>query len=194
MILIQKLFCILSLIVLSPILALLWIVIKTTSKGSALYCSKRLGRYKKFIWVWKFRTMYSSVPYNIRREVKKSLEWTEGQKLHADIRVTSVGKWLRRFSLDELPQIWNVLNGSMNWIGPRPIVLEEDSKYGRYSKEIHTVKPGITGLWQVSGRNELSYHRRIAINLYYVRHQSWKLDLWIICKTFWAIIGGRGAY
>ena len=131
---------------------------------------------------------------NIRKELKNSSEWTEGQKLHADIRVTPAGKWLRRFSLDELPQIWNVLNGGMNWIEPRPIVPEKDSKYGHYSKEIHTVKPGITGLWQVSGRNELSYHRRIAINLYYVRHQSWQLDLWIICKTVWAVIGGRGAY
>lgn len=194
MILIQKMFCSFFLIVLSPIMLLLWIVIKATSQGPALYCSKRLGRDKKNILVWKFRTMYSSVPYNICRKLKESPEWTEGQKLHADIRVTSVGRWLRRFSLDEIPQIWNVLNGDMNWIGPRPIVPEEESKYGRYSEEIHTVKPGITGLWQVSGRNELSYHRRIAINLYYVRHQSWRLDLWIVCKTVVAIIGGRGAY
>ena len=121
-------------------------------------------------------------------------EWQSFGKLKVDPRVTRFGHFLRRFSLDELPQLWNVVRGEMALVGPRPIVDFEDVIYGRFSGRIHSVKPGITGLWQVSGRNQLTYRRRIAINLYYVRHRSPKLDLWILLRTFDAVFGGRGAF
>ncbi len=194
MIFLQKISAILALIFLSPLLLILWILVKATSAGPGFYCSRRLGVNRKIIHVWKFRTMYDKVPVHIRAGIKHSPEWLAEQKQSNDVRITPVGKWLRRFSLDELPQIWNVLNGTMNWIGPRPIVLDEEHHYGRWSTKIHSVKPGITGLWQVMGRNLVCYHRRIAINLYYVRHQSWKLDTWIILRTFGAVFGGKGAF
>ena len=121
-------------------------------------------------------------------------EWRESHKLENDPRLLKVGRLMRRLSLDELPQLWNVVVGDMALIGPRPIVEEENKRYGKYSHLLHTVKPGLTGLWQVSGRNLLTYHRRIAINLFYVKNRSWKLDLWILYKTFAAVLGGRGAY
>jgi exopolysaccharide production protein ExoY len=194
MIAVQKIFCILFLIVLFPLLIILWLAVKFSSRGPGLYCSYRLGYCRKPFLIWKFRTMRMSTSKNLPREIRCSAEWKENRKLRNDIRVTVIGRWLRRFSLDELPQIWNVLNGTMNWVGPRPIVPDEEYKYGRDSEELHRVKPGITGLWQVSGRNDITYRRRIALNLYYVRHRSWKLDLWIIYKTVWAVLGGRGAY
>lgn len=111
-----------------------------------------------------------------------------------DSRITPWGHFLRRFSLDEMPQLWNVIKGDMALAGPRPISAEEDFLYGEYSTILHSVKPGITGLWQISGRNLTTYHRRIAINRYYVSHRSWQLDLWILWKTIGAVISGRGAY
>ena len=101
---------------------------------------------------------------------------------------------MRRFSLDELPQLWNVLKGDMALIGPRPIISKEDQIYGHYSDKLHSIRPGLTGLWQVSGRCLTTYRRRIAINMYYVRHRSWILDLWILWRTIGAVIGGKGAF
>ena len=190
----QKIFCALFLILALPLLFLLWLIIKLTSPGPGLYCSVRLGYKRKRFWIWKFRTMKVASSGRVPCEVENSKEWQENWKLRHDQRITPVGKWLRRFSLDELPQFWNVVNGTMNLVGPRPIVPKEEFKYGRYTEELHSVKPGITGLWQVSGRNDLTYRRRVAINLYYVRHRSWKLDCWIIFKTVWTVLNGKGAY
>ncbi len=182
------------LIVFFPLMMLIWMLVRFTSRGPGLYSSIRLGEYRKPVRVWKFRTMDAAAALEFMASIFDHEEWTSNQKLTVDPRITPVGKWLRRFSVDELPQLWNVLNGSMVLVGPRPITRVEDARYGKYSQLIHSVKPGITGLWQVSGRNLTTYHRRIAINIYYVRHKSWKLDLWILYKTLGAVISGRGAF
>jgi len=148
--------------------------------------------------MFKFRTqrgwnLQTFEEYLDQRPAEKEM-WLKQRKLVHDPRNSIWGMFLRHFSLDELPQLFNVIRGDMVLVGPRPIVDEEDSLYGKYSYALHTIKPGMTGLWQVSGRNDLSYHRRIAINLYYVRHHSWKLDLWILYRTIGAVISGRGAY
>lgn len=190
----ERVFAALVLICLFWLYLLLAILIRLTSIGPALYCSIRLGLHRKPILVWKFRTMHAEIAMEILAAILESREWKQNQKLTRDPRLTKIGKTLRRFSLDELPQFWNVLNGTMSLVGPRPITREEEKRYGKYSKLIHTVKPGITGLWQVSGRNLTTYHRRIAINVYYIKHKNWKLDLWIIGKTFLTILGGKGAF
>ncbi len=139
---------------------------------------------------WSLRE-FNSYLYFHREELNS---FNKYGKIENDPRITGTGKLLRRLSLDELPQIINLITGDMVLVGPRPICRREDAIYGKYSGLLHSVKPGITGLWQVSGRNTTTYHRRIAINIYYVKHKSWKLDLWILYKTVWAVIGGRGAY
>ena len=120
--------------------------------------------------------MHAEIAMEVLAAILESREWQQNQKIIRDPRLTRIGKLLRRFSMDELPQFWNILNGTMSLVGPRPITREEEKKYGKYSNLIHSVKPGLTGLWQVSGRNLTTYHRRIAINIYYVKHKSWKLD------------------
>ena len=177
-----------------PLQLLIWLAVRLTSRGPGFYASIRLGQFRKLIRVWKFRSMNAGIALEIMAGILENEEWKTFRKLRRDPRITPVGKWLRRFSLDELPQLWNVLNGTMSLIGPRPIVRAEEKLYGKYSVLIHSLKPGITGLWQVSGRNLTTYRRRVAIDLYYAKHKSWKLDLWILYKTVWAVIGGRGAF
>jgi lipopolysaccharide/colanic/teichoic acid biosynthesis glycosyltransferase len=125
-------------------------------------------------------------------KIKK--EWDENHKLQNDPRVTAIGRFLRRTSIDEFPQIINVLKGEMSLVGPRPIVDEEVIKYGEDYSRIFSVKPGLTGLWQVSGRSETNYSERVAYDTYYLQSWSGWLDLWILFKTFGAVIKGRGAY
>jgi lipopolysaccharide/colanic/teichoic acid biosynthesis glycosyltransferase len=121
-------------------------------------------------------------------------EWDNSQKLRSDPRVTAVGRLLRRTSLDELPQTWNVLVGDMSIVGPRPIIDEEVRRYGAALRHYATVKPGITGLWQVSGRNDVSYQQRVQLDQFYIRHWSPWLDLHILAKTVVVLIKRRGAY
>ncbi len=180
----------------TPIFALIRVLVRLTSKGAGFYASIRLGIHSKPIRIWNFRSMYVNTDNEIIQKILKKEEWSSFRKIKYDPRITYIGKILRRFTLDEFPQLFNVCNDSMSIIGPRPIVREEAALYGKYSRLIHSVRPGITSLWQVSGRNTVTYHRRIAINIYYdyVKHKSWKLDLGILHKTVWAVIGGRGAY
>ena len=121
-------------------------------------------------------------------------EWQRDQKLKNDPRVTPVGRFLRKTSLDELPQLWNVLKGEMSLVGPRPIVQAEIEKYGQCFRNYARVRPGITGLWQVSGRNNTTYDQRISFDEYYVRNWSVWLDLYILVKTISVVITGYGAY
>jgi lipopolysaccharide/colanic/teichoic acid biosynthesis glycosyltransferase len=115
-------------------------------------------------------------------------EYEENFKLKDDPRVTTVGKFLRYTSLDEFPQFWNVLKGDMSVVGPRPLVPEELYKYGRHIGKILTIRPGITGLWQVSGRNDIPYERRVNMDVYYVNFRNWLLDFWVIIKTIGVIL------
>jgi lipopolysaccharide/colanic/teichoic acid biosynthesis glycosyltransferase len=122
------------------------------------------------------------------------LEWVHDHKLRKDPRVTSIGRFLRRTSLDELPQLWNVIRGEMSLVGPRPIVREELLRYGRNVRDYLAAKPGITGLWQVMGRNNTDYRKRVVLDTYYVRNHSIALDLYILLKTTLVVLGGKGAY
>lgn len=178
---VQFLFALLLLVVLAPLILGIAFFLPVFSGFPIFYREQRLGRRKKRFMIAKFRSMVVTTE-KIR------------EKSRADPRITGFGRILRRFSLDELPQLWNVIHGDMLLVGPRPIVDEEDPLYGKYSAEIHSVKPGISGLWQVSGRNLTTFRRRKAINVYYVRHKSWKLDLWILYKTILAVVDGRGAF
>jgi lipopolysaccharide/colanic/teichoic acid biosynthesis glycosyltransferase len=121
-------------------------------------------------------------------------EWAAEMKLSNDPRVFGVGKWLRKLSLDELPQLWNVLRGDMSLVGPRPIVQAEIWRYGKVFRLYTTVKPGITGLWQASGRNNVSYDERVLLDEFYIRHWSLWLDVYIVAKTVVALLSRRGAY
>ena len=121
-------------------------------------------------------------------------EWEDSYKLKDDPRITRLGRWLRKTSLDELPQFLNVLKGEMSLVGPRPIVRDEVAKYGQYIDDFYLVKPGITGLWQVSGRNDIAYEDRVRMDSWYVRNWSVWLDLVILLKTVRYVLAGRGAY
>ena len=188
----QRVLAAVMLVLISPLMLLIYLVYLVFYGGGAIFRMTRIGRYEKHFVVYKFRTMKNS---DIVLSEEQQEEWNKYGKLRDDPRLlTGIGHFMRRFSLDELPQLWNVVRGEMALVGPRPIIDAEKVIYGRYARQIHSVKPGITGLWQVSGRNLLTYNRRIAINLYYVRHRSLKLDLWIILRTVWAVVGGRGAY
>ncbi|MBR2364322.1 MAG: sugar transferase [Lentisphaeria bacterium] len=188
----QRILAFLILIAVLPLIGLIALLNLLLNGRPVFYCAGRLGKNKCSIVIYKFRTMKENA--SLPEDVLAGQEVKVYGKLRNDPRLNFMGKFLRRFSLDELPQLWNVVRGDMALIGPRPIVLEEDLIYGRYSDILHSIPPGLTGLWQVSGRCLTTYHRRIAINLYYIKHRSLKLDLWIIYKTVWAVLGGKGAF
>ncbi len=180
-----------------PIWLLIAVAIKMDSNGPVFYGQKRL-RGNELFTAWKFRTMVQDAEEILEDYLTRNPdlreEWEKTHKLKNDPRVTRVGKFLRKTSLDEIPQLWNVLKGEMSLVGPRPIVMEEKGKYGERFSLYEHVKPGITGLWQVSGRTDTSYEERIYLDAYYVRNWSVWLDLYIIFKTTYVIIGRVGAY
>ena len=185
-------------VMLSPLFIIIPLLIKLTSKGPIFFKHGRLGKRGRQIFVWKFRTMYTDADKILERLISENpalkAEWDANHKLKNDPRITPFGKFLRITSLDELPQFINVFKGDMALIGPRPIVADEVPLYGDSYKVMSAVKPGISGLWQVSGRSNTDYSRRIAIDTAYVLNWSPWLDLWITLRTFWAILSLRGAY
>jgi Undecaprenyl-phosphate galactose phosphotransferase WbaP len=187
-----------ALLVLSPLLAAVALLVRLTSPGTVFYGHSRFGRNDSIFKAWKFRTMVSSSDEVLSRHLnlhpQARQEWDRDRKLKNDPRVTAVGKWLRRYSLDELPQLWNVLIGDMSLVGPRPIVRSEIDKYGPAYDLYKRVLPGITGLWQVSGRNNTTYDERIAFDQYYVRNWSVWLDAYILARTIRTVITGDGAF
>lgn len=183
-----------GLIILSPVLLIVAIAIKLDSKGPIIFGHTRKGLYGKDIKVYKFRTMYQNsqeIFENFTKEQKE--EFYKNFKLENDPRVTKIGDFLRRSSLDELPQLINILNGSMTIVGPRPIVEKEIELYGKYAKKLFSVVPGLTGYWQANGRSDTTYEERIKMDLYYIDNRSLWLDLKIIFKTFASVIRGKGA-
>jgi len=184
--------------VILPFLLVIAILIKCTSKGPVLYRHKRVGMHGREFYAYKFRTMVVDADKILERllsdDPRARLEWEASQKLKDDPRVTGFGRFLRKMSLDEFPQILNVIQGDMSLVGPRPIVQSEIPKYGEDFNRIFSVKPGITGLWQVSGRSETDYAGRVSFDTYYLQNWSIWLDLWILYKTFRAVLAGRGAY
>lgn len=187
-----------GLILISPVFGFLALAIRLSSTGPVFYGHKRHGRNGKTFNALKFRTMYqngdSLLADHFQKYPDELISWQRDQKLRCDPRVTPVGRWLRRYSLDELPQLWNVLCGQMSLVGPRPIVSSEVLKYGRGYDLYSRVRPGITGLWQVSGRNNTTYPERVAFDEYYVRNWSVWLDTYILVRTVKAVFFAEGAY
>lgn len=186
----------LSLIIFSPVFLLIAILIKIDSKGKAFYKHKRIGKNGEVIYLYKFRSMYSDSKERLEKmlqnpEIRK--EWEENFKLENDPRITKVGRMLRKTSLDELPQLLNILRGDMSIVGPRPVIENELEKYGEEKEKFLSVTPGLTGWWACNGRSCTSYEDRKKLELYYVEHRGIILDLKIMFKTFISVIKENGA-
>ena len=181
-----------------PVALVFALAIVLESGGPVLFGHTRIGRGRRPFRVWKFRTMVRNGDEILRRYLSDNpaaaLEWELTHKLKHDPRVTRVGRLLRRTSLDELPQLWNVLRGEMSIVGPRPIVEVEIPKYGPAFRLYAHVAPGLTGLWQVSGRSDTSYTRRVELDTHYIRHWSAALDFKLLLKTVRVVLAGTGAY
>jgi Undecaprenyl-phosphate galactose phosphotransferase WbaP len=177
---------------------LLAILVRLESHGPAFYGHRRVGRNHSTFRIWKLRTMQVNAEELLENALAKDPalreEWLRDRKLRHDPRVTRVGGFLRKTSLDELPQLWNVLRGDMSLVGPRPIVEEEVAAYGQNFSLYCRVTPGLTGLWQVSGRNAVSRRDRVRLDSYYVRNWSVWLDLHILARTIGVVLSGQGAY
>jgi Undecaprenyl-phosphate galactose phosphotransferase WbaP len=181
-----------------PLMILIAVLIRLYSAGPALYCQQRIGRHGRRFMAWKFRTMVCDADRVLGEHLAacpaQKEEWDRTHKLQRDPRVTPIGRLLRKSSLDELPQLWNVLRGEMSLVGPRPIVAAEIAKYANSFEPYCRVLPGITGLWQVSGRNDTTYAERVELDSYYVRNWSLWLDLYILLLTVKVVIFRQGAY
>ncbi len=181
-----------------PFLVWLYMIVSIATKGHPVFTHKRIGYQGKIFKVYKFRTMYLDSEKRLQKLLSTSHEskeeWEKNFKLKNDPRITKIGHFLRRTSLDELPQLINVLKGEMSLVGPRPITKEEIKKYGEYYEYFIAVKPGITGLWQVSGRNDIEYNERVHLDVWYVRNWSIELDIQILMKTFLVVLGRKGSY
>lgn len=183
-----------GLILLSPIFLIVAILIKKDSKGPIVFGHTRKGVYGKDINIYKFRTMYENskeIFDNFTEEQKK--EFYINFKLDNDPRITKIGYFLRKTSLDELPQLFNILKGDMSIVGPRPIVEAEIEKYGKCAKKLFSVLPGLTGYWQANGRSDTTYDERIAMDMYYIDNRSIALDFKIMFKTVISVIKKEGA-
>ena len=187
-----------SLLILSPLFLLIAVLVKVTSRGPVFFSHRRQGRNGIEFRAWKFRSLVDNASQvlddYLMNNPEAMREWSEFHKLRKDPRVTLIGGVLRRFSLDELPQLFNVLMGQMSLVGPRPIVEQEIERYADGYELYRQVKPGMTGLWQVSGRNNTTYEERVAFDRYYIRNWSIWLDLYILARTFRAVLQSEGAY
>jgi Undecaprenyl-phosphate galactose phosphotransferase WbaP len=181
-----------------PLVVAIALLIKLDSPGPVFYGHLRVGAGGEQFRCWKFRTMHPDaerlLDECLRSDPHLRAEWEKTQKLRNDPRVTRIGRFLRKSSLDELPQVWNVLRGQMSLIGPRPIVEAEVPKYGKVYELYCRIRPGISGSWQVSGRSDTDYTERVAMDSYYVHNWSFWLDLIILARTAKIVVRGRGAY
>ncbi|MBD2105097.1 sugar transferase [Leptolyngbya sp. FACHB-261] len=194
------LFSAMVLVVFSPVYLTLALLIALSSPGPVFYVQKRIGRDRMPFGCLKFRTMVNNADEMLMDLMLSSphlrYEFEENFKLKHDPRITWIGRLLRITSLDEFPQFWNVLMGHMSVVGPRPLVEAELPRYGTSIDKVLTIRPGITGLWQVSGRNDIPYDRRIQMDLLYVRSHNFLLDLWLILRTLRVVLFPKdnGAY
>jgi undecaprenyl-phosphate galactose phosphotransferase len=177
-----------------PLLALVALGVKLSSPGPVLFRQRRVGRGGRAFWCYKFRSMVADAEAQLRARADMRARFDANYKIRDDPRVTRFGAFIRRTSLDELPQLWNVLRGDMSLIGPRPVVEPELSKYGAAADRLLTVKPGLGGIWQVSGRSETTYADRVAMDMRYVESRSLALDLKLLLLTALTVVRGRGAY
>ncbi len=191
--------CIPTLLVLAVPMALITAIIKLASPGPAFFAHRRIGQHGREFQALKFRTMVQNGDEVLKKHLEEcpeaKAEWQRDQKLKNDPRVIGmVGKFLRKWSLDELPQLWNVLRGEMSLVGPRPIIYSEIAKYSQGYLAYSHMLPGITGLWQISGRNNTSYATRVSIDEHYARNWSPWLDFWVLLRTPVIVVTRHGAY
>lgn len=183
-----------GLIISLPLFLIIGILIKTESKGPVFFKHERIGKNGKKIKIYKFRTMVKDAEELIQKfSLEQRAEFEENFKLENDPRVTKIGKALRKSSIDELPQLLNILKGELSLIGPRPIVDEELEKYKNNQEKFLSVKPGLTGNWAANGRSCTSYEERMDMELYYIDNLSFKLDIEIFWRTICSVIKGKGA-
>lgn len=183
-----------ALIILSPLFLLIAVAIKIDSKGPVFFLHRRVGYHGRPVYLIKFRSMVDGAEQMISDFTpEQRAEWEDNYKLEDDKRVTRVGKFLRRTSLDELPQLLNIIAGSMSIVGPRPVVERELEKYGENKDKFLSMKPGLTGFWASHGRSNTTYEHRMMLELYYIDHASLWLDLKIMIKTVFCVISGDGA-
>ncbi len=188
------------LVTFAPVYLLLIVLIALSSRGPVFYVQERVGKNCKPFGCIKFRTMVRNADEVLMEMMETSprlrQEFQSNFKLRRDPRITWIGRFLRITSLDEFPQFLNVLKGDMSVVGPRPVVREELERYGHYADRVFSIRPGITGLWQVSGRNDIPYPRRVQIDVYYVNFRNFLTDLWIIFKTIGVVVFPKdnGAY
>lgn len=185
-------------ILLAPLFLALAVIIKVTSRGPVIYGHERVGRGNSRFRAWKFRTMVDNAEKLIEEYLAQypelREEWERDHKLKNDPRVTAVGRFMRKWSIDELPQLWNVLVGEMSAVGPRPIVPNEIVTYGEHFEIFCSVLPGMTGLWQVCGRNDTTFEERIKLGVYYIHRWSPWLDLYLLGRTVKTVLFSKGAY
>lgn len=182
------------LVVLSPVFLVISLLIACTSEGNVIYRHRRIGKNGKNIEVLKFRTMVKGADqYVALFDLAQKQEWMSKYKLEHDPRVTPIGKFLRKSSMDELPQLINIIRGEMSLVGPRPVISEELEKYGVNKEKFLSVKPGLTGYWQAYARNNCDYERRMQMELEYVDHANLLWDIQILFVTFKAVFQGSGA-
>jgi len=185
---------IISLILLFPFIILISFLVKISSPGPVFHKRLVMGLNGKQFYALKFRTMAANGDEILNQYPELKEELAKNHKLKNDPRITRIGAFLRKFSLDELPQLFNVLKRDMSLVGPRMISPEEVAMYKQFDMNLLTVLPGITGLWQVSGRSDITYDERVRLDMYYVRNWSLWLDLQVLFQTFPAVLKGRGAY
>ena len=183
-----------GIIILSPLVVILGICVKRDSKGPIFFSHSRLGKNGRTIKIFKFRTMVQNAEEVLRNLPEdKKREFEVNFKFDNDPRITRIGKFLRETSLDELPQLANILKGELSIVGPRPIVKKELEKYDKYAGKLLSVKPGLTGYWQVSGRNDTTYDERVQLDMYYIDNRSLWMDFKIMIGTFKAVLNKSGA-
>jgi Undecaprenyl-phosphate galactose phosphotransferase WbaP len=180
-----------------PVLLAAALLVRLDSAGPIFYRQERIGHKGERIKVYKFRTMIPNADQVLEKYLCENSaareEWNQGQKLKDDPRITRPGKWLRKLSIDELPQVLNILKGEMSLVGPRPMMAEQAALYHGIDF-YYGVRPGLTGLWQVSGRNHTTFEQRAHYDIYYVRNWSVWLDIYILLRTVWVVLSRDGAY
>ena len=184
----------LLILILSPLMILMAVLILLDSPGSVFHRRQVVGQNGRPFHALKLRTMMENGDHKVAHDSVLAEEYGNNHKLRRDPRVTRIGRALRKASLDEIPQLVNVLRGEMSLVGPRMISFPELGKFGPWQDRILEVKPGITGLWQVNGRSDLPYEERVRLNVYYVNRRCLLLDMKILAKTIPAVLSGRGAY
>ena len=185
----------LLLLLLSPFLLIISLLIYQDSPGSVFFSQQRVGKNGKGFKMWKFRSMYSNAE-QLKAALMKQNEMAGGVlfKMKGDPRITKIGRFIRKYSIDEIPQLWNVLIGDMSLVGPRPPLPDEVEQYTAYEFSRLAVTPGITCIWQISGRSEIPFQQQVELDLRYIEMQSIWTDIWIILRTIPAVFSGRGAY